>query len=132
MFDEIEHEEKIDINLTPTINIVFLLLIFFLVQGSLSNSDVLPIDAPFSKNGTTVFSDPIEILVNKYDLIINLEIVTDQGLRDILSQILAVDSTTEIMLKADAELDAIRLVEVLKNVQDSGAKNIFLITAAPY
>lgn len=132
MFEQVSQEEKIDINLTPTINIVFLLLIFFLVQGSLNNSDVLPVDAPFSKNGTTVFSDPIEILVNETELIINLELVDDTGLRDILSQVLAVDANTEIMLKADAKLDATRLVEVLQKVQDAGAKNIFLITAAGY
>lgn len=132
MFAENFEEEKIDINLTPTINIVFLLLIFFVVQGSLNNDDVLPIDAPFSVHGTTVFSDLVEILISKHELIVNLELVDDSGLQNELKEILTVDADTEIMLKADANLDAARLVEVLQKVQDAGAKNIFLITAAGY
>ncbi len=132
MFDETEDNNQIEINMTPTINVVFLLLIFFLVQGSVNNSEVLEIDAPFSSSGTTVFSDPIEILVNKYELIINLELVEDDGLRDILQSVLKGDPNTEIMLKADAELEAKRLVEVLNKVQEAGAKNIFIVTAAGF
>lgn len=132
MFDEELYDERIDINLTPTINIIFLLLIFFIVQGSVNNSDVLKIDAPFSKHGTTVFSDPVEILVAENELIINLELVEDGVLQDQLAKILTADASTEIMLKADAELPAKRMVEVLETVQKSGAKNIFLVTAAGY
>lgn len=132
MFVENNTEEPIDINLTPTINIVFLLLIFFVVQGSVNSSDVLPVDAPLSKNGTTVFSDPIEILVNETELIFNLELLDDNAMKSALENILQADPETEIMLKADAKLEAKRLVGVLEKVQEAGAKNIFLVTAAGY
>lgn len=132
MFTKPIEAREMDIDLTPIINVIFLLLIFFVVQGSMNDEDVLQVNAPTSRFGTTVYTDPIEILVTDDELIINLELVDDAGLESILKDIVTTDANTEIMLKADKALEAVRLLEVLQKIQDSGAKNIFLVTIAPF
>lgn len=122
------NKKQIEINIIPIINIVFLLLIFFIAAGTLKSTDVIPVNAPTSQTGQEVFTDPIEILVNETEIIINLELVTEKDLGFILRDLLKTDPKTEIMLKADAELDATRLVEVLKLIKKSGGTNLYLVT----
>lgn len=123
---------EIEINIIPIINIVFLLLIFFIVTGTLKNTDVLPIDAPISKSGEEVFTDPIEILVGKNEIIYELELVSEEQLKELLEESLKRDAKAEIMLKADADLEAKRLVDVLKTVRKAGVTNLYLITNSPF
>lgn len=123
---------EIEINTIPIINIVFLLLIFFIVTGTLKNTDVIPIDAPLSKSGEEVFTDPIEILIGENEIIYDLELVSEKELGLRLQSSLKLDAKIEIMLKADADLEAKRLVDVLKVVRKAGVTNLYLITNSPF
>lgn len=119
------------INIIPVINVVFLLLIFFLVQGSFTKTDVLPFDAPISSKGREISGEKTEILVGDEGIIINLELVDLPGLRIELEKVLEANPQAEIMLKADAEFEANGLIEVLEVLRSSGADNIYLVTNSP-
>ncbi|PIR31572.1 MAG: hypothetical protein COV36_08145 [Alphaproteobacteria bacterium CG11_big_fil_rev_8_21_14_0_20_44_7] len=124
-------KRSIEISTIPIINIVFLLLIFFIVQGTLRSTDVLPIDAPVSLSGSAVVTEPLEILIGEDEVILDLELVSDKLLEKRLINILKTDPEAEIMLKADANLNAVRLIEILQLVREAGVKNLYLITSAP-
>lgn len=121
-------KKAIEINIIPIINIVFLLLIFFIAAGTLKNNDVIAVNAPVSTSGSEVASDPIEIIINRDDIIINLELVSQKDLGFVLNDLLATDPETEIMLKADAKLPATRLVEILQLIRKANGKNLYLVT----
>ena len=50
-------------NLVPLINIVFLLLIFFMLSGTLSKKDLFEVDPPLSYTGSNAESPEMTILI---------------------------------------------------------------------
>ena len=61
-----------------------------------------------------------------------MELVTEKDLHEILEDILATDPNVEIMLKADANLKANRLIKVLKIIRKSGGQNLLLVTTGVF
>lgn len=127
-----EQKKEIEINSIPIINIVFLLLIFFIAAGTIRSNDIIPVDAPISETGKEITTDPIEILVSDEFIILNLELVSEEDLYYILRDLLDSDPLTEIMLKADANLKASRMIDVLKLVRKSGGQNLYLVTTGVF
>ena len=55
---------EIDVNLTPLIDVVFLLLIFFMVSTTFTKETHLSIDLPEARSSTNQFSEtPVEIAI---------------------------------------------------------------------
>lgn len=60
--------EPVDINLAPLIDVVFILLLFFVVTTTFTRETQLKVDLPEAVTGTPVeerFSQPLEILVGQ-------------------------------------------------------------------
>ncbi|SBS31833.1 Biopolymer transport protein ExbD [Marinomonas aquimarina] len=59
--------EDININLTPLIDVVFLLLIFFMVSTTFKQTNDLTIDLPTAANGapSIVTQDPVEVTITR-------------------------------------------------------------------
>lgn len=53
-----------ELSLIPLINVVFLLLIFFMLAGTVSPSDKLPVEPPTSKQGQRLSHDAPQILLD--------------------------------------------------------------------
>lgn len=126
-----QKKRKIEISLVPIINIIFLLVIFFIVTGNMKNYDVLEIYPPISSSGNEFSSNPLEILIDDEEIILNLELVDEKTLQKVISKVTAKYPYVEIMIKADAESEAKNLVHVMELIQQAGAKNIYLLTSSP-
>ncbi len=61
-----DHRPRMDLesSLIPMINIVFLLLIFFMVVGSITAPDAFPVDPPTSQQSQLLESDALELLID--------------------------------------------------------------------
>lgn len=102
------------------------------MQGTIKNQDVLPVEAPTSQSGQEVIADPIEIIVAEDEVILDLELITQNILQSELEDILHKDPEQEIMLKADSDLPAHRLIEILKIVRKAGGTNLYMVTSSPF
>lgn len=142
-----------DDNLIPMINVVFLLLIFFMVAGTIRPSDPLPIDAPLTLSGAAKTTQPILYLDATGTMILNEMPVTADRLVAELTRLLAAstnetgvdDSASSVAtrsadfqpapslaIKADAETPVILLRQVLENVRLAGIHTVELVTQQAY
>lgn len=121
-----------DESILPLTNVVFLLLIFFMLAGTLASPDAFDIQPPVSQSESQARRDGLEI-----------EIAADGGIAldgetldlDTLEQrardALEADPNLALRLKADGGGDATRVVTVMQVLRDAGGERLRLITIAP-
>ncbi len=120
-----------EISLVPLINVVFLLLIFFLVAGTVEKFDIVQVDLPLADSGQILDEGHLLIILGRYDeIIINDELIDKNGVNDALHRQLEHNPDRIITIKADAMLQANKLIAMMDKIKDAGGKNISLITQA--
>ena len=126
-----ERRENREENLIPLINIVFLLLIFYMLVGRLLPPEVLPVDPPLSSSEQ--LAEPEElVLVLDADgrLALAEHVFTLDQLGFALTPKLAADPPPVLTLKADAEVSAAILLDVLEALRAIGIERLTLLSAA--
>jgi len=135
MFEE-KQKERIEISMVPLINVVFLLLIFFLVVGTVNEPDILPIETPSAKTGEKLNikdeSNQITILLGKNSKIVfNDSEVSNDVLDSVLKYELKKKPNQAITVKADSVLPAADLIGLLIKVSGAGGREISIATEYP-
>jgi len=117
-------------NIIPLINIVFLLLIFFMITAKLASSDAIEIHPPVSAQPASEQSqDGLTIYLNHEDKIyFDGHSLSPHELFSILSTQPESKDTRSITLKADSNASARKLVSILDTLKQSGIKKIELLT----
>ncbi len=131
---EIERQSKPikEISLIPLINVVFLLLIFFLVAGSLDRYEVLSVDPPVASAGEEINQGPIVVVMGRYDeMLVDDDLITKEELGKAIEKRLKLRPDRLITVKADARMDADRLIEALDEINNAGGKNLTIATQRP-
>ncbi len=116
-----------DQRILPLINIVFLLLIFFLVAGQLARTDPIELEPPVSESELSAGDGGLRLFVAADGLI-----HADSGLVEInqLGALLQSEGSQAIVrVKADANVEAAHVVDILNRLRDAGAEKVQLITA---
>jgi biopolymer transport protein ExbD len=116
-------------NLIPLINIVFLILIFFLTAGMLRSfqaENIKPAEANFSKKGER----PIGPVLIGSDGQISIHGIEhdEASLLSVLQGRVTVGITKPLPVVADKSLSADKLVEVIEIAKKAGIKKIRLVT----
>ncbi len=123
------------IQLAPMIDIVFLLLIFFLVTWQFSRSEQdSRVKVPTSSQGKEETRAISEINVNirqSGELVINGEVLTEQELLSKLRAIVAVYQNQPVRLRGDGEITYQTLMGVIDICQQAGIWNISFATRRP-
>lgn len=126
---ERSHHRMREASLVPLINVVFLLLIFFLVAGRIEKVDPVPVDVPVADSGKLVETGEITILLSTHEVIVlNDQLVTLQEVQPMLAGLLRSNPNRVITLKAEARLPATRLLELMEEIKAAGGKNVSLAT----
>lgn len=121
--------EYSDESLLPLINVVFLLLIFFIMLGALQSADVLKVEPPVSEVLSEAAPEPAVLLINAQgEMALDSRPITRAELLGALKQGPATD--TALMIKADAALSATMLVDLLKTLREAGIDRVQLLTHA--
>lgn len=118
-----------DDRMLPLINIVFLLLIFFMVVGRLSSADPFAIEPTVSISDERAEIEPLVILVaadGRFAL--GGDLLTQEALLDRVASQLIEDPETEVRLKVDARSDAANVVELLERLRQVGVDRVRFIT----
>ena len=123
------------IQLAPMIDIVFLLLIFFLVTWQFSRSEQdSRVKVPTSSQGKEETRAISEINVNirqNGELVINGEVITEQELLTKLRAIVAVYQNQPVRLRGDGEITYQTLMGAIDICQQAGIWNISFATRRP-
>ncbi len=120
-------------NILPLVNIVFLLLIFFMLAGSFNQPDFYPVDAPVANNKEQADRQYVTLVMNeKGQLAIGEQTYSDASLERYVREQLALstDKKMNIQLKADAEVKSERVIDIMELLAAAGVDSLRLLTVA--
>ncbi len=113
----------------PLINIVFLLLIFFMIAGKLSSSDPFEISPPSSVSGENDAAGELTLLVGSAgELALDGEVMTETELKAALADRLQGNLEPVMRLKADGGSKATDIIRIMEIVRDAGVGEMNLLT----
>ncbi|ABM61240.1 ExbD/TolR family protein [Halorhodospira halophila] len=117
-------------NVIPMINIVFLLLIFFMVAGTLEPDSPLSVDPADSEQGAELVDEPLRVLIDaEGQLAVDQDVVDNrEQLLERLKTALKEAPERPVEVKADADADSARLLDVMDDLREAGAERMQLIT----
>jgi biopolymer transport protein ExbD len=119
-----QSEERI----LPLINVVFLLLIFFMIAGSLSVMDPFEVEPPSSASEGAHDPDGVTILMgNDGRLALDGEPLPEAELLVRIASRLAEEPLTPITLKADGAASANQLVRFTQALYEAGVEKLQLL-----
>lgn len=116
-----------DENIVPLINIVFLLLVFFILTGTLEPAEPLSIEPPASIEAGPLDPEGTTILIDREG---NLALGGDSLTLDAIIQRIQPSTAADIRIKADAAATAGMLLEVTGALRAAGIERIIIVTAA--
>ncbi len=124
------------VNLTPLIDVVFLLLIFFMVSSSLTKPNHLKIDLPEAEGELQpVHKQQIDVVVDSSGgysvngtLLVNNQIDT---LRRALEDVSGGDTAIPFIITGDSNSSYQSIISVMSLANDMGFVNFSMTTKAP-
>lgn len=118
-----------ELNIAPLIDVVFLLLVFFMLTSTLITQEGIEVALPGSSQSDEIEQSPIEIALTKAgEIFLNGKSSTKENLTSELQVLLAHDVSSPIVLKSDATLDVQRLISTMDLIRKAGGTNISLAT----
>ena len=126
-------EELADINVTPFIDVMLVLLIVFMVAAPLSTVDV-PVNLPSSKATTSQRpQDPLWVTLTETGYILGDSAVPPEALAGALDAQTEAKRDTPLYLRADRDMTYARLMQGLDGLRAAGYLNVALVglEAAP-
>lgn len=128
LFERVRKPQR-KLSLIPMINVIFMLVFFFLVGGQLQKVTIVDVDLPVAESGKLLDEGPVEVLLGKYDeILINDTLYDDKGAVVEMKRQLEFNSERIVTIKADANSNANRLVGFMEMVREAGGKNLSVIT----
>lgn len=129
----VQRAAQTDDGVIPLINVVFLMLIFFMVAGQIQKADAVKIEPPRSVNEAKAETDPnVLILVSiSGEWFFNDQPVTESDLQDRLT--LAFEEAADkeqfwIQIKADGELPVEKLAPIFTSIKHAGLNKVSIAT----
>tara|TARA_R110000803_G_scaffold129519_2_gene196757 strand:- start:162 stop:581 length:420 start_codon:yes stop_codon:yes gene_type:complete len=126
---------SIDDRIMPLINIVFLLLIFFLVAGAIREVEPMEVDPPRSLVEAESVTDALTIYVAGDGRVALGETLLDRDAFDqAIAATVASDPDQPIRIVADRDVEAVNVISILETLRASGSSRVKLVTqmqAAP-
>lgn len=113
----------------PLINIVFLLLIFFMVAGTLSASDPFDVAPAASARAPAVAPEGAEVLLGRDGrLALDSREMSEAALLDQIARRVAAAPGLTLRLRADGAVPAVDLVALMGRLRAAGLAEITLVT----
>ena len=118
-----------DERILPLINIVFLLLIFFMLAGRFSATDPFQITPPQSvSEGQAATQDLVVQMAADGRLAVNGMLLDESALEAQVAQRLSGAEGVRVRLKADGGAAAVQVVAVMELLREAGVKRLQLLT----
>lgn len=116
-------------NMTPMIDLVFLLLIFFLLTSSYMLQTGIRVDLPKAKEVKTTVEQELTITITKEkDIFVNDEQVSLLGLEEVLVEKAKKLDHKRVVIKPDTNLDTGSLIKVMDIAKEAGFESFGIAT----
>lgn len=130
-----KNREELDINLTPLIDVVFLLLIFFMVTTTFDRETQLKIELPQAAGEHKKSEKLLEVTIDaKGQFFINKKALVNSGFETIkkaLKQAAGDNKNPPLLLSADGQATHQSVITVLDAASQLGFVNITFATNQP-
>ncbi len=125
-------EEEAEINITPMLDVVFIMLIFFIVTTSFVSEIGVDVNRPSNQpKQEQKISEVIAIRIEKTGkIVIQGRTIDIRAVRANIESSLAAKADAPVVIVADREADAGLLVRVIDQARVAGAKTVSLAAAA--
>ncbi|MAW80137.1 MAG: biopolymer transporter ExbD [Parvularcula sp.] len=122
-------EEEEDVNVTPLLDIVFIMLIFFIVTSTFVKEPGIEVDRPEAVSATDRKLAAIIVAISANDEIwINKERVELEEVRAVVEQLRRENPRGTAVVQADAESKTRLLVEVVTQIRSTGVADVAVST----
>ena len=119
-------------NLLPLVNVVFLLLIFFMVAGAFSTPDPFTIQPTIAKNDSNADTKVLTIIMSDQgELAVDNQIMSIEKVITLIQEHIHTQSLEKVQLKPDANADALHVVELFEQLSRTELRAIHVLTSAP-
>ncbi|MEQ8410758.1 MAG: biopolymer transporter ExbD [Erythrobacter sp.] len=117
------------INITPLIDVVFILLVFFMLAGSIEPEDAFAVTPTASSSDLRGDVQDLVILVGEEgEIAINDRSVPRDALEGEVRDILTGNPEVLIQLKPDSRAEAKDVIAIMEEIRNGGASYIVLLT----
>ncbi len=125
---ELERGQK-EINITPLVDMVFLLLIFFMLTSSFIVTPGIKVNLPKAVSAEAVKEENFNVTVNNDNLIyVEGSPVTRRELSERLEKMIREDRQQPVLIKADKEVRLGSVVEVWDICRKAGISQVNIAT----
>ena len=128
-FYQREEKELISINITPLIDIVFLLLVFFMLATSFIQKSTIEVNL---SSGKTIKIDNEKntaiVILNKKGLIyLNNKLINVTNIRKEINNIVEKNPKYRILIKSHKKIPVQKVIRLIEEVRLAGTDNIKLV-----
>lgn len=128
-FSQKKHQEDTEINLTPMLDVVFIMLIFFIVTTSFIKETGIEVNRPSAKS--TVSKSKANILIairNNNEIWIDKRMVDIRSVRANIERLKASNSQNSVVIQSDTDAKTGTLVQVMDQIRLAGIFSISIST----
>jgi len=126
-----KHREDTDINITPMLDVVFIMLIFFIVTTSFVKETGIEVNRPDA--GTGALKQRGNILVGVQangDIWVDKTPTDPSAVRTVIERLKAENPEGEVVIVADATADSKVVIGVMDQLAAAGIMNVSIATNA--
>lgn len=124
-----KRREPFLVDITPLVDVVFLMLIFFMVSTSFSVSNTLKLELPSSHATQQTKAEEVVVSIDKSgQLYVQEEPVEDGDLRRRILNISKGDPNMRVVLRADGATEHRRTIYVLDTLRELGMGKVGIAT----
>ncbi|MFQ5589407.1 MAG: ExbD/TolR family protein [Nitrospiria bacterium] len=123
---------RAQLDMAPLIDVVFLLLVFFMLTSTFLVPEAIDLTLPESKSAQQTDLPPITLTVDQMgNLTLNGDAIQLSAVRAALVPLLEADGGRAVAVKSDARTAVQQLIMVMDEVRAAGGSNIALFTTTP-
>ena len=117
------------IDMSPLIDMVFILLIFFMVTTTFVKDMKLELNRPSAASGVAASTKAIRVFIDKYgEVYVDNQAVRVYSLQSKLRDLLAATTDKSVLVVTDESVPAKLVLEVVDQCKLSGAKDVGVAT----
>ncbi len=117
-----------EVHTGPLNDILFILLMFFLIAATLANPNVIKLSTPKAKGDTKAKQNVVVNIDTKDQFIVNGKVVASENLRATLQPLIAKDSSNAtIAINADKTVPVEEVVAVMRVARELGARTVLMV-----